>query len=317
MDEVVQEAHSRSNHGECVSRIFEALNRVEEGYEDLLPVLREQAVEAAHVPADGRNQTVADDEGQPSTQPAPSLPVGFQAKRIVDLRIPRSLPVLPFDGVNDIASEEYRKIRTRILHHPSRPKMFLVSSPCSGDGKTITALNLGGALALKESADVLVIDADFAHGTMKTITGVPNSPGLGEVLTGKASLEDAVVRTSQFPRLHLLTAGVSDVNPAELLDSDVWLRLLEKLRRCFAYVVVDSPPVEAVPFYARLLDACDGMVLVARPDHTERAALNDALRGVPKSKLIGVVLNCNPKWFLYGKNHERYGYYSGARESNR
>jgi general secretion pathway protein A len=240
----------------------------------------------------------------------PSLRARFQGARIVDLRIPRSMPVLPFDGVQEVACEEYRKIRTRILHHASRPRVFLVSSPCAGDGKTITAMNLGGALALKDSADVLVVDADFSRGTLQAVTGIPGSPGLREVLTGKVPLEDAIVQASQFRRLYLLSAGQSTVNPAELLDSEAWLGFMEKVRKCFGYVVLDAPPVEAVPFYARLLAACDGMLLVARPDHTGREELNDALGNVPKSKFLGLVLNCNPRWFLYRRDHGRYGYYS-------
>jgi capsular exopolysaccharide synthesis family protein len=320
----------RSIHGERVSRIFDALNRTDGGYDDLLRSLGEQTVEAAdlratiatedpgltdEVPVDVRRDIVDRVLTVPKEMDAelvPSLRAGFQGARIVDLRIPRFMPVLPFDGVHEVACEEYRKIRTRILHHPSRPRVFLVSSPCAGDGKTITAMNLGGALALKDSADVLVVDADFSRGTLQAVTGIPDSPGLGEVLTGKVSLEDAIVRASQFRRLYLLSAGHSTANPAELLDSEVWLRFMEKLRKCFGYVVFDSPPVEAVPFYARLLAACDGMLLVARPDHTGRDELNDALRNVARSKLLGVVLNCDPGWFLCRRDHGRYGYYSQA-----
>jgi capsular exopolysaccharide synthesis family protein len=246
------------------------------------------------------------------TEGRPSPPAGLDRVRVVNLRIPSSMPVLPFDGGPNVASEEYRKIRTRILHHPSQPRVFLVSSPCAGDGKTITALNLGGALALKEGANVLVIDADFSRGTLKDITGIPDSAGLGEVLAGKASFEDAIVRTSQFRGLYLLSAGRSESNPAELLDSEVWLGFMDMLRKRFSYIVFDSPPVEAVPFYARLLAACDGMLLVARPDHTGREELSDALQGVPKDKFLGVVLNCNPRWFLYPKDQGRYAYYSRA-----
>jgi len=132
------------------------------------------------------------------------------------------------------------------------------------------------------------------------------------VLTGKVPLEHAIMRASQFRGLYLLSAGRSEANPAELLDSDVWLTLMEKLRKSFDYVVFDSPPVEAVPFYAMLLAACDGMVLVARPDHTGRRELNEALQSVPPSKLLGIVLNCNPSWFLYRKDQGHYGYYSHA-----
>jgi capsular exopolysaccharide synthesis family protein len=281
-----------------MSRIFDALSRTDGGYQNLVQQLQEQAA-----PTNAASK--------PTPQPGPSLPAASQNVKIVDLRIPRSVPVLPFDGVNGAASEEYRQIRTRILHHPSQPKVFLVSSPGPGDGKTITAVNLGGALALKGNADVLVIDADFARGTVKTITGIPDSPGLGEVLTGSAKLEDAILRAAPFPRLHFLLAGQSAAHPAELLDSEVWLRLMENLRKRFGYVVFDSPPVEAVPFYTRLLAACDGMILVARPDHTGRDALNDALRGVPENKLLGVVLNRTKPWLLYRKDFGSYGrYYS-------
>ena len=282
-----------------MSRIFDALNRTDGGFESILEPLREQAIE---LPCE-RNQAGGPEDSLWKASP-------HAVARIVDLKIPRSVPALPFDGADDAASEEYRKIRTRIVHHPSKPRVFLVSSPCAGDGKTITALNLAGALALKDGANALVIDADFARGTLKRITGIPDAPGLGEVLTGKAPFQDAIVRASQFRGLYLLTAGRSDVNPAELLDSEVWLGFMETMRRQFDYVVFDSPPVEAVPFYARLLAACDGMLLVARPDHTGRDELNDALQSIPEGKLLGVVLNCNPRWFLYRKDQGRYGYYS-------
>ncbi|HUI78276.1 MAG TPA: CpsD/CapB family tyrosine-protein kinase [Bryobacteraceae bacterium] len=318
-----------------MSRIFDALNRTDGGYEGLLRPLREQAVASAAYPGPpvaaqgpGLRDDLAEDvrvtrqatdsierhlsvPQELDSQPGPSLRAGFGSVPIVNLRTPRSMPVLPFDGVHSAASEEYRKIRSRILHHPLQPQVFLVSSPCPGDGKTVTALNLGGALALKGSADVLVIDADFPRGTLAAITGIPDSPGLGEVLTGEAPLEGAIVRAAQFPRLHLLSAGRSAANPAELLDSEVWLGLMENLRHRFGYMVFDSPPVEAVPFYTRLVAACDGIVLVARPDHTGRDELNEALRGVPEDKLLGVVLNCNPAWLLYRRGFRGYNrYYS-------
>jgi capsular exopolysaccharide synthesis family protein len=291
----VQEAVNQSrNYGERVIRIFEAINRSDRREEEGTDVLDR-----------GLTTPKALD-----SECAPSPPAALDSIRAVDLRIPVSLPVLPFDGVPNIASEEYRKIRTRILHHPSKPRVFLVSSPCPGDGKTITALNLGGALALNKGADVLVMDADFSRGALQAITGIPDSPGLGEVLTGKASFDDAIVRASQFRGLYLLSAGRSKANPAELLDSEVWLGFMDMLRKRFGYAVFDSPPIEAVPFYARLLAACDGMLLVARPDHTGREELNDALQSIPESKLLGVVLNCNPRWFLYRKDQGRYGYHS-------
>jgi capsular exopolysaccharide synthesis family protein len=320
-----------------MSRIFDALSRTDGGYEDILQPIREQAAGTAAIlnaPIPGENRGLMDappveisakEEAPdiryyapaapplPESRPAVSrLPADFKT---FSLRIPLSVPALPFDGVHDDASEEYRMIRTRILHHPSQPKVFLVSSPCPGDGKTITTINIAGALALRGNAEVLVIEADFARSAFSGITGIPQSPGLGEVLTGESLLEDAVVRTAQFPHLHILTAGRSTANPAELLDSEAWTKLLETLRQRFSYIVFDSPPVEAVPYYGRLLAACDGIILVARPDHTGRQELNDALMGTPEAKLLGVVLNCHSRWFLNNKDYRSYSrYYSKPRE---
>jgi len=326
-----------------MSRIFDALSRTDGGYEDILLPLRENTPDqpAAVDAADPGEDVVLRDalpiedalpmetalpERAPEvryTLPVSAAPESLKEDarstvltgiRTLDLRIPRSVPALPFDGVHDAAGEEYRMIRSRILHHPSRPKVFLVSSPCPGDGKTITTLNIAGALALKGTTDVLVVDGDFAYSAFSTITGIPTSPGLGEVLCGEARLEEAIVRAAQLPSLHLLAAGKSTANPAELLDSEAWISLMERIRRHFGYVVFDSPPVDAVPYYGRLLAACDGMVLVARPDHSGREELSSALRSTPAQKLLGVVLNCQRPWLLNKKDYRKYTHYYGTRQ---
>ena len=341
---LVQEARDEcSDDGTGMSRIFDALSRTAGEYEDILLPLREDTPDnqVAVDPADRAEIVVLRDvlpiedappmeaplpEPAPEILYAPPLSSGAESLkgdarstvltgiRTVDLRIPRSVPALPFDGVHDAAGEEYRMIRSRILHHPSRPKVFLVSSPCPGDGKTVTTLNIAGALALKGTTDVLVIDGDFAYSAFGNITGIPSSPGLGEVLSGEARLEDAIVRASQFPSLHLLAAGKSNANPAELLDSEAWTSLMERIRRHFGYVVFDSPPVEAVPYYGRLLAACDGMVLVVRPDHSGRQELSSALGSTPPQKLLGVVLNCQRPWLLNKKDYRSYNRYYGTRQ---
>jgi capsular exopolysaccharide synthesis family protein len=256
----------------------------------------------------------------PRTQVEPAAaaedvpPVSLSGFRTIHIRIPRTVPVLPFDGVHEAAGEEYRMIRGRIVHHALRPRVILVSSPNPGDGKTITALNIAGALALKGTSDVLLIDGDFARSSLSAITGIPTGPGLGEVLNGRARLEDAIIQVEQFPHLHFLTAGQSTANPAELLDRPVWTGLVETLRARFGYVVFDSPPVEAVPYYGRLLAASDGVVLVARPDHTKRPHLAGALSGIPEEKLVGVVLNCQAKWFLNKQSDSYNRYYAASQD---
>jgi protein-tyrosine kinase len=223
--------------------------------------------------------------------------------RQLPVRISGPGPLLPFDDTDLAAAEQYRIIRTRLIQNPKQPRIILVSSSGPGDGKTVTAVNLAGALSLKNDAQALLIDADFRRPTIHTQLGIPGSPGLADVLAGRACLEQALVRMEQLPNLHVLPAGEPPANPSELLDSERWEAARAEMLSLYRYVVVDSPPVASVADYELLQAACDAVILVARPDHTKRDALLRALELVPKDKLAGVVMNCVGEWFLGKPSH--------------
>lgn len=218
-------------------------------------------------------------------------------------------PMLPFHGSGERAAEQYRIIRNKILHHPEEPRVLLVSSPMPGDGKTISALNLAGALALQQGARVLLVDCDFRRGSLSKLLGIKATPGLGEILRGETAIEASLVRIEQFPNLYVMPPGDAAPNPSELLSTPAWHAIQECFRREFAFVVLDAPPVGTVADYDLLQLACDGVVLVVRPDHTNRQLWGKALETVPAAKQLGVVLNCVEEWFLW-KTHGYY-YYSG------
>jgi capsular exopolysaccharide synthesis family protein len=234
--------------------------------------------------------------------------------RTLPLRIPGGTPVLPFDGDHWDANEQYRILRTRLIHQSKQPRVIVVSSAGSGDGKTITAVNLAGALSLKTDSKVLLVDADFRRSTIHAQLGLPKEPGLADVLRGACTLEEALVQTEQLPNLYVLASGEAKGNPAELLDSSPWPAVCAQMRQAFRYVIVDSPPIAAVADYDLIQAVCDGVVLVQRPDHTNRKQCKAALELIPKDKLIGAVLNCVPNWFLgrysspyYYGDYGRYG----------
>jgi capsular exopolysaccharide synthesis family protein len=178
-----------------------------------------------------------------------------------------------------------------------------------GDGKTISAINLAGALALEEDLRVLLVDCDFRRSSLTKLLGLNATPGLAEVLRGETSLEASLVRVEQFPDLYVLPAGEATPNPSELLSTTRWVALTEALRREFRFIVFDAPPVGAVADYDVVQLACDGVALVVRPDHTNRQLCLKTFETVPKEKQIGVILNCVEEWFLW-KTHSYY-YYSG------
>jgi len=287
-----------------MSNLFEALKRAD----GLIPqaelqALLEGQVENGHAPIPPLSV--------PDTRvPAPEADYFREAvssARPALLRVAPTAPILPFDGSHWGAGEMYRMVRTKINQHPKAPQILVVTSAGPSDGKTVTAINLAGALALKNDAPVLFIDGDFRRSTACTQLGLATTPGLAEVLTGAAILHEALVRAQQIPSLYVLPAGKAAVNPAELLDSSLWRKLIEFARAQFKYVIIDSPPIGAVTDYEVIQDVCDGAILVVRPDHTDRQLCFKALSLIPKDKLLGVVLNCVDNWFL---NREgRYGAY--------
>jgi len=227
--------------------------------------------------------------------------------RIVPLRISALDPVLPFDNGNPAAAEEYRIIRTKILNYATKPRLIVVSSPTSGDGKTVTSINIAASLALKDEARVLLIDADLRRPRVAGMLGIPSAPGLADVLRGKSLLDDAVIRAEQLPNLSILPAGLVAGNPAELFDSQPWRALIEEVRARFTHVIIDTTPLGVVADYELTQSASDGVIVVLRPDHTLRVECRRALGVVPSDKLIGVVLNCVADWWLW--RHHSYAYY--------
>jgi capsular exopolysaccharide synthesis family protein len=230
------------------------------------------------------------------------------ALRTVSLRLSAKDPLFPIDGV---AGEQYRIIRTKLIHHPKQPRMIAVVSPGSGDGKTVTSINLAGTLSLKKGTDVLLIDTDLRRAEMAKVLGLPSEPGLADILARDIPLEEAMVRIEQFPNLRVIPAGKSAANPGELLDSQRWRQLCVELRNRFHFMILDTPPIGPVADYDLIQGACDGVVMVLRPDKTKRSACMEALKAVPKDKFLGVITNAAEHWFLR-KPQAAYYYYAGA-----
>jgi capsular exopolysaccharide synthesis family protein len=238
---------------------------------------------------------------------APEPPHAVARIRRLPLVVASSEPLLPFENPQEHAAEQYRIARTKLAHHPKNPKMIVISSASSGDGKSFTAINLAGVLSLKGDTKVLLLDGDFRRSSMHSRLGLPASPGLAEVITGECAFDDAVVQADQFPNLFIMVRGnTKSINPSELLDSPGWHSLCKETREEFDYIIIDSPPVAAVADFELIQIAADGTILVVRPEHTKRTACLQAIDTIPRDKFLGVMLNCSENWFL--SKHSSYGY---------
>ena len=246
---------------------------------------------------------------------APSIEAPLLAVRTMSLRVPAPSPLLPFDNNRSRSSEQYRILRTRINHYPNAVSLIVITSPDPGDGKSVTAINTAAALALKSEGRVLLLDADLRRSTIHLQLGLPESPGLADVLAGACAPEQAMVHTQEFPNLYVMSAGTPKDNPVELLGSMRLRSLCTQLRGLFQYVIIDSPPVGGVADYDLIQAACDGVILVLRPDSSNRDRCWNALELISKDKFMGTVLNCIPDWSPGQTAASSYYYYSRAKGS--
>jgi capsular exopolysaccharide synthesis family protein len=235
-----------------------------------------------------------------------AMPTSRKASRVVRLNLTGAPPIFPFARGDDVASEQYRIIRTKILHAANKPQIVLVASGSSGDGKTVTAINVAACLALKEDACVLLLDGDLRRPHISDALGIAGSPGLVDVLAGRADLGSVLVRAEQCPNLFILPAGHAADSATELLDSQRWHLLIQEIRVRFSNVVIDAPPVAVVADFDLLQVVCDCVIVVARPDHSNKADCLKALATVSQEKLLGVVLNCVENWWCWKTPNDRY-----------
>lgn len=301
-----------------MSKIFEALQGAQSEVSELLPSLVGDVSISSPAETSPAGPAVAARAAAPS--PVTELGRGDQAGRRdgirkVKLAIPASVPVLPFEDGGELAAEQYRIARTKLAHHPKEPRLIAVTSPGAGDGKTVTAINLAGALSLKASAEVLLVDADFRRPSAHVLLGLARSPGLAEVLAGECAFEEAVVETEEYPHLHFLASGETKTNPSELLETPRWHAFCSLVRGRYEYVIFDTPPIGSVADCDLVQMAADGAVIVLRPDHTQRGSCMKALEAIPKEKLLGVLLNAAEGWPL--GRHRGYGYGYGKGQGYR
>jgi capsular exopolysaccharide synthesis family protein len=205
-------------------------------------------------------------------------------------------------------AEQFLTLRHYIehVHKDSGVSVIAVSSPGQGDGKTLTAINLAGALAQGAESRILLADADFRGPMVANRLGLApkSAPGLtGAILDPHLALDD-VTRVVMPFNLAVLPAGPRPSSPYELLKSPRLGELLETARRRYGFVVVDTSPVVPFPDSRAITRWVDGVLLVVSAGRTPRTLLAEALDTLDPRKVLGLVWNNDDR----RRNSYPYGY---------
>lgn len=209
-----------------------------------------------------------------------------------------------------------RTVRTNLLFSSpdNPPKRLVVTSASPQEGKTTTLVNLGITLA-NAGGRVLLVDTDMRRPRLHKSFGVANELGLSNLIVGEGKLEDAI-KSTEVPGLFVLPSGPVPPNPAELLHTDRFKQLAERLGNEFDRVLFDSPPVGAVTDPLLLANQMDGTIIVVKMLQTNRDAAERAVRALhdANARILGVVLNdvaVEKREYGYYQGYYSYGHYYG------
>jgi polysaccharide biosynthesis transport protein len=198
-----------------------------------------------------------------------------------------------------LVAEAFRSTTYSVLlagRDSNKGKVYVVSSPNSGEGKTTVTCNLGLALA-QANQRVLLIDGDLRKPRLHTAMNLSNDIGMRNLLRGDFELDDIPVTAfsqgTKMPNLRVITSGTGSEEPSGLLHSPRCRALLKRLSHEFDIILIDSPPMLHLADARIFGGMSDGAILVFRSRVTERETATNArdLFVNDHVRVIGTILN--------------------------
>ena len=218
-------------------------------------------------------------------------------------------------------AEAFRIVRANLefLVRDQDRRIIMVTSAVGVEGKSTTLSNLAVALALA-GRHVVAVDLDLRRPSLSKLLGVRSSPGVSEVVSGDASLEEALIpaaiqldgsqngRHAHAGRLEVLPAGSPTPDPGELVARKSIRDLLLQLRSRADVVLVDTPPMLQVGDAVTLSEAVDAVLVVVRESVASRAGLDELSRALTstRAETVGFVLTGTRSSEVagyYGRHH--------------
>lgn len=197
-------------------------------------------------------------------------------------------------------AEIYRQLRTNLEFSSFEKKLQVVNltSTNPGEGKSSVASNLA-MISVAKYPNVLLMDCDLRKPVQHKIFRVSNKNGLSNLMKNFEEFDvDTDVYFQKFKdansdgKLFLLTSGSKVPNPQELLASEKFEQLMEKLRSRFDFIIIDCPPISAVADAIPLAHRSDGTIFVVSSKETNKNEAKSALTQLKRNgaNILGSVL---------------------------
>jgi exopolysaccharide/PEP-CTERM locus tyrosine autokinase len=256
-----------------------------------------QALERARAERAGQPAPVTVDSGpEAAGTETPVEQVAYSQTRHIEVSPAELRSKRVVTGFDPCAfTDAYKMLRTQVLQrlNENNWNVLAVTSPGTGEGKTLTALNLAVSLAMELDYTVLLVDANLRHPSLHEHLGLPGSPGLSDYLNKDTPLTELFVHPRGIDYLTILPGGHAMLNSAEMLNSPKMSRLVDEMKNRYAsrIVIFDLPPVLNAADAMAFAPYVDATLLVVEEGKTRRKEIERAMDLLSGTNVLGTVLN--------------------------
>ncbi|MFK5976105.1 MAG: polysaccharide biosynthesis tyrosine autokinase [Sulfurovum sp.] len=203
-----------------------------------------------------------------------------------------------------IITESFRHLRTNLnfMLKGKDTHTIAITSTVSREGKTTICINLASIMSMANKKTIIV-SVDMRKPSIHTKFRVTNDKGMSTLLANHSTLSDVIQKTD-YKNLDVITSGPIPPNPTELIQSELMEKILERLKKIYDIIIIDTPPVGLVTDARMLIDLVDTTIYVMRAEYSKKAFL----KNIEKISVfrdisgIGILLNDMKD------NNQKYGY---------
>jgi succinoglycan biosynthesis transport protein ExoP len=212
-------------------------------------------------------------------------------------------------------AESVRSLRTGIMLSAldTEQKILVVTSSVANEGKTTVAINQ--AFALGQMEKTCLIECDMRRPSIAKLYGLSDqAPGLSELVAGTRQLEECIYQMGEECGVNTIPCGIRPSNPLELLASKRFKEVLERLKKDYQSIVIDTPPVMRVSDVLLLAKYASNVLYVVKANETPYQVVREGLKrlrqvDVPVRNIILNQLDTKKPSKYYHKYGYRSGYY--------
>ena len=185
----------------------------------------------------------------------------------------------------------------------------------AGEGKSYIALNLAMACAIS-GKKVCLVDIDLRKMASSRFFKMRGKKGVSEYLAEQENNLEELIQPTAYENVSVLPGGVIPPNPAELLMSERFDKIIEFLRTKFDFVILDNPPLGIVAdtgIANRVADVTLYVIRVGALDRRQLPAIQEVYRSNQLKNMALVLTDINYEMLNYSMGYTGYGKYYGYR----